>query len=182
LPHVVDVAVNSANSVIVGSKRSYSTSPNLVAAYAKQFIKAHRSNGIMTVIKHYPGHGSSKSDSHKGFTDITETFISDELRPYQQLIAENMVDGVMVGHLFDRRVDSEYPASISSKHVSDNLRAIQGFRGLVFTDDLQMGAIAKNYDLVEATKLAIASGSDVMMFANFYKLSKVVKSKILSLF
>lgn len=178
---VVDLDINQENKVIFGNKRSYSSSANIVVQYAEQFIRAHRSNGVLTVIKHYPGHGSSFIDSHTEFTDITETYQQDESIPYQKLIDKHLVDGIMIGHLFDENIDNKYPASLSEKHVSINLRGRLGFQGLVFTDDLQMGAINKYYKITEATKLAINSGIDVLLFADFFHLTKGEQEVILKL-
>ncbi len=110
---------------------------------------------------------------------LTDTWIEDEHISFKILISKGLVDGVMTGHLFDRNVDSNYPATISEKHVSRNLRDSLGFNGLVFTDDLQMGAIKKYYNLVEATKLAINNGTDVLLFADFYLLTKEEQDEIL---
>jgi beta-N-acetylhexosaminidase len=179
---VVDLAINKDNQVILQNKRSFSSSANIVTKFAEVFIRAHKTNGIMTVIKHYPGHGSSYSDSHLKFTDITDTYLEIEEIPYLVLINRGLVDGVMVGHLFNKNIDNDYPASLSEKHISENLRTRLGFKGLVFTDDLQMGAISKYYNYEEATRLAIDSGNNVLIFAHFHLLNKKQQENIIRQF
>ena len=84
---VVDVNTNPDNPVIGAIGRSFSADPATVTAQAAAFIRAHRDNGITTTLKHFPGHGSSRADSHLGFVDVTDTWQPLELEPYRDLIA-----------------------------------------------------------------------------------------------
>ena len=163
---VVDVNVNGNSPAIGKLKRSFSTDPQSVTAFSRSFIKAHRDAGVLTALKHYPGHGSSKEDTHNDLTDITETWDSSEAVPFKELIQSNHVDMIMAGHLFDRNLDPNYPASISRVHIQENLRDNLGFSGVVITDDLQMGAIIKRYSLEEIIIAAINSGSDILQFSD----------------
>ncbi len=166
LAPVVDVGYNPANPVIVGEGRSYGANPLLVTLHARAFIRGMRDEGILTALKHFPGHGSSFADSHRGFVDVTDTANPDvELLPYQMLIAERLVESVMTAHVVNRRLDRHHPATLSPPTVSGLLRGKLGFDGLVVSDDLRMGAIEQYYGLGEAAVRALAAGVDVLLIA-----------------
>ncbi|HEU4368568.1 MAG TPA: glycoside hydrolase family 3 N-terminal domain-containing protein, partial [Methylomirabilota bacterium] len=114
LAPVADVGYNPANPVIVGSGRSFSADPARVTAHTRAYLAGMRAAGILTALKHFPGHGSSFADSHLGFVDVTDTARPElELEPYRALLAERVVDGVMTAHVFNRRLDRRYPATLS---------------------------------------------------------------------
>ncbi|HEV8458991.1 MAG TPA: glycoside hydrolase family 3 N-terminal domain-containing protein [Methylomirabilota bacterium] len=167
LAPVVDVAVNPANPVIVAPGRAYSTDADRVTAQARAFITGMHAAGILTALKHFPGHGSSRADSHAGFTDVTDTADpAVELAPYRALIAEGLADSVMTAHVFNRRLDPWDPATLSRFTVNRILRGWLGYRGVVVSDDLLMGAIIQNYGLEEAAVLALAGGVDVLLVSH----------------
>ncbi len=163
---VVDLAVNPKNRVIVGFQRSYGKHPDKVAANASLLIDALHHEGIVTVLKHFPGHGSSAGDSHEGFTDVSQSWHSEELLPFLKLISTGMADMVMSAHIFNRHLDPIYPATLSKKVIGLLLRKEMGFTGVVISDDLQMGAIRKNYTLDEAIVSAVNAGVDMLLFGN----------------
>jgi beta-N-acetylhexosaminidase len=166
LAPVVDVGYNPANPVIVGYGRSFSANPALVAAQARAFIAGLRSEGVLSALKHFPGHGSSFADSHLGFVDVTDTADARlELQPYRQLFAERAVDSVMTAHVFNRRLDATYPATLSRHTITGLLRRRLGWSGVVVSDDLRMGAIEQHYGLPEAVVLALDAGVDVLLIA-----------------
>jgi len=173
LAPVVDLAINPNNRVIVKWGRSYGKNPVKVINYAGAFIDAMHANGVLTSIKHFPGHGSSLGDTHKGFVDVTNLWSKIELQPYQAL--KGSTDTVMVAHIFNKKLDTNYPASLSHKTVNGLLRRQIGFSGVVITDDLQMGAIAKHYSLANRIALAINAGDDILLFANQVHPNRVVK-------
>lgn len=167
LAPVVDVAVNPANPVIVAPGRAYSADADRVTAQARAFITGMHAAGILTALKHFPGHGSSRGDSHAGFTDVTDTADAVvELAPYRALIAEGLADSVMTAHVFNRRLDPWDPATLSRFTVSRILRGWLGYHGVVVSDDLLMGAIIQNYGLEEAAVLALAGGVDVLLVSH----------------
>ncbi|MBI4246234.1 MAG: glycoside hydrolase family 3 protein, partial [Candidatus Rokubacteria bacterium] len=167
LAPVVDVGYNPANPVIVGSGRSYSANPELVVGHARAFIRGMHAAGMLTALKHFPGHGSSYADSHLGFVDVTDTASPDlELLPYRVLIAERLADSVMTAHVFNRALDTRRPATLSPAAVTGLLRRDVGFDGLVVSDDLRMGAIEQHYGIAEAAVLAVAAGVDVLLVAD----------------
>lgn len=163
----IDLAVNPNNPVIAKLGRSYSANHEVVSNHALASIKAHHTSGVKTVIKHFPGHGSSTTDSHKGITDVTNLWNVVEIFPYYELIKSGEVDGIMTAHIINCRLDSLcIPATLSKTIITGILRNMLNFDGVVFSDDMQMYAISKNYGLENAIKLSINAGVDVIMFAN----------------
>jgi len=177
LAPVVDLAINKKNRVIYKLGRSFGSNPKTVAHYASIFIEAMHENGVLTSVKHFPGHGSSLGDTHKGFVDVTRLWKKKELEPYRILTQEGIIDTVMVAHVFNRKLDSKYPATLSAKTVNGLLRKKLGFDGVVITDDLQMGAIAKRYGLKNTLRLAINAGDDLLLFGNQLSVKSMVSTK-----
>lgn len=163
---VVDLAVNPNNKVIVGLERSFGSSPKKVAKYAKVLIDAQKKAGVISVLKHFPGHGSSLGDSHLGFVNITDTWSEKELEPYKELIKTNSVDMIMTAHVFNSKLDPKYPATLSYNVNTKLLREKLGFNGVIVSDDLQMKAISKHYTLKQTVTLAINGGVDILLFGN----------------
>lgn len=162
-----DVNVNPQSPVIGAIGRSFSDDTAVVAAQARIWVDALHRRGVLTSLKHFPGHGSSRADSHLGLTDITHTWQRErELAPYRNLFGQGYADFVMVGHLLHRDVDAKYPASLSRRWISDILRRELGYRGVVITDDLNMGAIVDHYSLEKALELAINAGVDMVIVGN----------------
>jgi len=166
---VVDLNLNPSNPVIGQRDRSFGADPKIVTMLARAFITAHRAADIVTVAKHFPGHGSSHMDSHKALADISSSWEEIELDPYRALAKEGMLDGVMIGHLYHPRFSdgAKLPASLSSKAV----RALRnkdwiGFDGVVFSDDMEMGAVAHDYSFDERIIKAINAGTDLLVFTN----------------
>ena len=163
----LDMAVNPENTVIVKRQRSFSADPDIVSKHALLCIQAHHENNVKTILKHFPGHGSSTADSHAGIVDVTESWSFNELYPYFTILSSGSCDAIMTAHIINKRWDDSYlPATLSKKVVTDMLRGLLGYKGVVFSDDMQMGAISKNYGFENALELAINAGVDVLMFAN----------------
>jgi len=181
LAPVVDVNVNRMSPAIGQLNRSFSRNPGEVFDQAEAFIRAHNDTGILTTLKHYPGHGSSREDSHDGITDITSTWRSSEQLPFTRLIDSSKVDMIMAGHLMDRSVDSKYPASISNTHIQVTLRDEMGYAGVVITDDLQMGAIIKRFELEEIVIAAVNAGCDILQFSDPLDLDENLPLRIKSI-
>ena len=163
---VVDVNTNKNNPVIGALGRSFSSDPEVVADNAIAFIQGHRKYGVLTAIKHFPGHGSSSSDSHLGLVDVTSTYKDAELIPYKKLIKAGYADMIMTAHVMNRNVDPLYPATLSQKFINGILRNELGFKGIVVSDDMQMGAITENYGFEEAVVLAVNAGCDMLVIGN----------------
>ena len=163
----VDLLINPNNPAIAKSERSYSINEDTVTMYAKEVVRQHRKFGVVTALKHFPGHGSSKDDTHLGLADVTNTWSERELKPYRVLIDSGYVDGVMTSHIVNKNLDHKaLPGTLSRSILDSILRKKIGFNGVVFSDDMQMKAIASNYGLEEAIKLAVNAGVDIMCFSN----------------
>jgi beta-N-acetylhexosaminidase len=167
---VVDLNVKPDNQIIAKYGRAFSKDPKVVARYATAFIQAHHDAGLLTSLKHFPGHGSSTADSHEGFVDISKTWNPVELEPYKALFATDYSDFVMVGHLYhsDYSGDgsAQLPASLSPDWITKVLRNELGFSGAVISDDLEMGAIREHFSLKQTVTRAVRAGVDVLLFSN----------------
>jgi beta-N-acetylhexosaminidase len=164
---VVDVAVNPTNPVIVKSGRSFSANSDSVTLLAKEYIIPHRKYGVITVLKHFPGHGSSQDDTHFGVADVTRSWTADELKPYKDLLQAGYVDAIMSAHIVNKKLDPRgYPGTLSNRILDSILRKSLGYNGVVFSDDMQMHAISKQYGLEESVRLAINAGIDILCFSN----------------
>ncbi len=164
---VVDVNVNPENPVIGGLERSFSEDPEEVANYAAAFIEGLSEKGVISAIKHFPGHGSSEDDSHLDMVDVTETWQKEEeLLPYKKLVEDGYSDIVMTAHVVNRDIDPEYPATLSSSFLEDILRDEIGFEGVVVSDDMHMGAIVDHYGYEEAVVRAVNAGCDMLIISN----------------
>lgn len=167
---VVDVNINPNNPVIGYLERSFSSDPIKVYSFSNEFIKALQKNKIITAIKHFPGHGSSAADSHLGLVDVTKTWTPKELIPYLLLIKNGYSDMIMTAHIMNTEIDHDYPATLSPIFLNLLLRKGLGFKGLIVSDDMQMGAIANNFGFEEALVQAINAGCDVLILSNNIKI------------
>jgi beta-N-acetylhexosaminidase len=163
---VVDLDVNPKSPAIGALDRSFSDDPDVVVEMATAEIEAHRAAGIRTTLKHFPGIGSSTTNTDFGAADVTKTWTRRELEPFQRLIAAGTADLVMAGHVVNGQLDRDYPASLSKAIVTDLLRGELGWNGVVVTDDLQARAIDDAFGFDEALVLALAAGNDLLLFAN----------------
>ncbi len=167
LAPVVDLAMNPLNPVIVRYGRAFAADPEKVIAHARAYLHGMRAAGILTTLKHFPGHGSSREDSHLGFVDVTETAdLALELRPYRELIADRLVDSVMTAHVFNRNLDPDHPATLSRAIINGLLREELGFQDVVVSDDLLMGAIANHFGIERAAVLALSAGVDILLISD----------------
>lgn len=160
---VADVWSNPKNTVI--GKRSFGTDADAVSRLMPQVMLGLSQSGVIPVVKHFPGHGDTLADSHYGLPLVTKTvdeLEELELRPFRAAL-EMGAPAVMTGHLLVREVDDTLPSSLSPKVVNGLLRDTLGFDGVVFTDDLTMGAISDTYGMGEAAVLAVEAGCDVLL-------------------
>jgi beta-N-acetylhexosaminidase len=162
----VDVNVNPECPVIGAIERSFSSNPQIVTSNAKIWIEEASKKGIVSAIKHFPGHGSSTKDTHKGIADVSTTYSKQELEPYRSLIKEGIVDMVMTSHIFNSLFDPELPATLSYLTLTNVLRVQFGFNGVIVSDDMAMGAIADEYELGFALQKAIEAGVNMFILSN----------------
>lgn len=180
LAPVVDLDVEPDNPIIARYERSFAADPAVVGRHAAAWIAAHRRRHILTCLKHFPGHGSALADSHLGFVDISASWREEELEPFRTLIAGGMADLVMVGHLFNSRIDPLLPATLSPATIAGLLRRDLGFDGAVITDDLQMRAITNRYGLAEACVMALTAGADVLIVGNNLQYDPLIVGKLIA--
>ena len=146
--------------------RGYSSSPDSVAIHAGKTIERLAEQGIISVGKHFPGHGSAISDSHYGLTDVTSTWTEAELIPFKTLIDSGNLQAIMTAHIFNRNIDPDLPATLSHKILTGLLRDKMGFDGVIITDDMYMKGIIDNYSIEQAVIMAINAGADMMIMGN----------------
>ncbi len=163
---VLDLAVNPDNPIIAALERSYGADPDRVERHARWTIEEFHRAGVLSAVKHFPGHGASKEDSHLGLPDVTHLWSETELEPFRSLMSEQLPDLVMMAHLYNAQWDETYPATLSSAVITGILRQQLGFEGVVVSDDMKMGAIAQNYSLEESIELAVKAGVDILLFGN----------------
>jgi len=160
----IDVNVNPLN-IVVGT-RSFGPDKKIVAKYGSAYAMGMQDGGIIACAKHFPGHGDTSVDSHKGMPvlEFDRKRIDDlELYPFRRLINDG-VDMVMIGHLCVPVIDT-LPASVSSKVIQGVLRDELGFKGLVVTDALNMRGVLDMYDgsSSQATLAAYKAGVDILL-------------------
>ncbi|MCB0039785.1 MAG: glycoside hydrolase family 3 [Caldilinea sp.] len=178
---VVDVNTNPDNPVIAAYERSFSADPEKVTAHAAAFIEAHHAHGVLCTLKHFPGHGSSRDDSHRGFVDVSATWSPVELEPYAALMDAGLADSVMTAHVFNRAWDATDPATLAPGAIQGLLRDELGYDGVVISDDMQMDAIADNYGFAEAVVGTVAAGVDVVVVGNNLAYEPDVAARIIDL-
>jgi len=162
---VVDLSLNHDSRIISGLGRSFGADPETVTRFARIFIRSFHKLGMLTAIKHFPGHGSTPFDSHSRLPDITGSWSEKELIPFSKLTGET--DMVMAGHLVHAQLTGPgTPASLSALAIVGLLRDKLGFTGPVITDDMQMEAIGDHYGADESIVLGIEGGADLFIFTN----------------
>jgi len=166
LAPVVDLDVNRSSPAIGALGRSFSADPDVVVAMAGIELDAHRAAGVLATLKHFPGIGSSTANTDFGVADVTDTWTRRELDPFRRLIDAGTADAIMAGHVVNRRLDPDNPASFSPAVVTDLLRGELGWEGVVITDDLGAAAIVERHGADEAVLLALEAGNDLLLFAN----------------
>ena len=171
---VVDVNTNPDNPII--GNRSFGSEVQNVVNSALAYSNGLQDNRILAAIKHFPGHGDTSTDSHLDLPVVAHDFqrLNDvELAPFKALIDKG-IGGVMVAHLYVPALEKEngIPASISKNIITGLLKEKFGYKGLIITDALNMGAVAKRYKPGELDALAFKAGNDIMLFSEGVKEGK----------
>lgn len=163
------------NSYMQKRKRTFSTNEDIVSIYANVFIDELSKANIITSLKHFPGLGSTKDDTHKKRTDVTNSWQIKELKPYYNMIKTDRAKSIIVGHFYLKQFDEKYPASLSKAIIQKLLREKMGFDGVVISDDLLMDAL-EGFELEERVILAINAGVDLFLIGDYFvKNSNYVK-------
>ncbi len=160
---VLDVDTNPAGTVI--GDRALSGDPATAARLGVAFCRGTLSGGILPVGKHFPGHGHSAEDSHEELPVVrspADTIAARDLPPFRAAIRAG-IPALMTAHVLYPALDASFPATLSETIVRGLLRRALRFRGTVFTDALEMRAIADRYGIGEAAVRAVAAGCDVVL-------------------
>ena len=175
LAPVVDVNNNPSNPVI--NLRSFSDDPNTAANFGKAFVEGLHQAGVASSLKHFPGHGNTSTDSHTGFPRIDGTYeelAASELISFKACMDQG-ADAVMTAHIQYPGIETEtytsrstgqqvyLPATLSRTIITDILRGKLGFSGVVITDAMNMDAIAVNFSSLDAARLALNAGVDLIL-------------------
>jgi beta-N-acetylhexosaminidase len=162
---VVDVNNNAQNPII--NIRSFGSDPALVGRMARAYIRGAQANGVLATAKHFPGHGDTSTDSHLELpsVDVERSRLDAiELPPFKSAVDEG-VAGVMSAHIALPRIEAAgLPATLSSKMLTGVLRGEMGFKGIIFTDAMNMRGVADHYPEGEAAVRAVKAGADVVLY------------------
>ena len=148
------------------SSRAISHDPARVVFHSKIFISELKKYGIISCAKHFPGQGSAMTDTHLGYTDISNTWTVKDLLPFDELIQSNDLNMIMIAHTFDKKLDPNLPSSLSKKIITNMLRNDLGFDGVIICDDPSMKAISNHYDLDTTFELMLNAGVDLFCLGN----------------
>lgn len=163
LAPVLDINTNPENPIIC--TRAFSDNPGKVTWFGREFIKGIQFLGLIACAKHFPGHGDTEKDSHLEIPVIKkpiDTLRRIELRPFADAIKAG-VQMIMAGHLRVDAIDPDSPASLSYKVINGFLRKDLGFKRIVITDAINMGALKERYNEDEACFLALKAGVDIIL-------------------
>ncbi|MEW6128211.1 MAG: glycoside hydrolase family 3 N-terminal domain-containing protein [Acidobacteriota bacterium] len=162
---VVDVNNNARNPII--NIRSFGSDPALVSRLARAYIRGLQSAGAMATAKHFPGHGDTSTDSHMELpaVDVSrERLDKIELPPFRAAVEEG-VGGVMSAHIALPQITGDKtPATLAPQMLTDMLRKEMNFKGVIFTDALNMRGVAAHYPEGEAAARAVKAGADVILY------------------
>ncbi|WP_312206145.1 glycoside hydrolase family 3 protein [Epilithonimonas hominis] len=164
---VVDVNTNPNNPII--GNRSFGSDVGNVINSASAYANGLQNNGILAAIKHFPGHGDTSTDSHLDLPLVPhdmKRLESVELAPFKAIMRKE-IGGVMVAHLYVPAIETEkrIPASVSKKIITGILKEKFGYKGLIITDALNMGAVANKFKAGELDAMAFKAGNDIMLFS-----------------
>ena len=162
---VVDL-LNPSNLMVSARRRSFSADPHLVAAHAREIIRAHHELGVFTAIKHFPGMGGNLKPFAPGLGEIIQAWSSAEIVPYRELQAEGLIDSVLATRATHPQLDEANPGCLSPAIVDGLLRRDIGFDGVVMSDALEMLPIWDVFGFERGIVKAIQAGCDVLMFCN----------------
>lgn len=177
---VLDINSNPKNPVI--GDRSFGTAAGLVSRLGVETMEGIRAKKVISVVKHFPGHGDTSVDSHVGLPRVNhglsrlENF---ELVPFKAAIGHN-ADAVMIAHILLPKLDPKNPASFSKGIITDLLRTDMHYKGVVITDDFTMGAITKNYNVGRAAVKSIQAGADIVLVCHGFNRQEEVIEALLT--
>lgn len=161
---VLDVNVEPKNPEIY--TRAYSDDAKVVTAYARETCRGFKEVGVVATGKHFPGRGASAVDAHYNLPIIEadyKTLVERDLYPYKVLIEEDLLPSIMIAHSIYPAIDPDHVATVSKKVVTGLLRETLGFKGVITTDSMTMGALATRYGVANACAMALEAGCDLVL-------------------
>ncbi|MCO5143679.1 MAG: beta-N-acetylhexosaminidase [Oligoflexia bacterium] len=159
-----DVHTRPSNPVI--GRRAFGSDEELVSKLASAMVRGFVANGVISCIKHFPGHGDTTVDSHFDLpmVDVPWNELKErEVKPFVRAI-RSRVDMIMTAHILNKAIDPIYPATLSYSTITNHLRKELRFNKLIITDDMQMDAVAKNFGEKDMIALAINAGCDILLY------------------
>jgi beta-N-acetylhexosaminidase len=165
LAPVLDL-LNPANLTVSARRRSFSSNPQVVTKHAREFIRAHKENGILTASKHFPGMGGVLRPYSPGLGELIQDWTNAELEPYRALIGEGLLDAILATRVTHPELDPDNPGCLSPRIIDGLLRQEMGFKGVVVSDAMEMLAIWDVYGFERGIIQAIKSGVDLVLFCN----------------
>lgn len=166
---VLDINSNPNNPVI--GSRSFGSDIDTVVNNGLKVKEGLNSTGVISIVKHFPGHGDTGTDSHIDLPVINkslEELERLELGPFKEAIDED-VDGIMVAHILFPELDNDYPSSLSHNIITGLLREELSYDGVVISDDMTMGAIVENYSVEDASVKFLKAGGDILLICHGYE-------------
>ena len=170
------INVNFAPVADVGSNdtRSYSTDTNTVINFVRAAVSGYQEQNVIYSLKHFPGIGKGKVDSHIESSSINaskETLLNEDIAPFATLIKESNPDNyfILVSHLKYPELDATNPASLSKNIMTDLLRGELGYKGIIITDDMEMGAVANHNDFRSIGVDSVKAGADIVLICHEYE-------------
>jgi len=165
----------TADKTIIGD-RSMGTDPQTIGNLGIAYVEGAKKAGIIPVVKHFPGHGSSTVDSHHSLpvVEIDETTLRNrDLKPFETAISGG-VEAMMTAHVLFSKIDPEYPVTLSSRILREILRGELNFEGVVISDGMSMGALSNNFELTDTLRLMFKAGVDLILVHHKYDLRELM--------
>ena len=162
LSPVVD-SISDENAYLFN--RAFRGERDEIVSLSKGMIKGYKEGGVLSTIKHFPGHSNASVDFHSALdsVDIPGEELDLYIYPFKEALGVS--DAVIVGHILFPQIDAQYPASLSPYFINDLLRKKLGFNGLVITDDMQMKSVYDRYSIAQAAVQAILAGNDILIYS-----------------
>ena len=170
------------DATIIGD-RSMGTDPVRIGEFGIYYLKGAFKAGIIPVIKHFPGHGSTIVDSHGKLPKVEmekDVLMEMDFKPFKMVI-DYGAEALMTAHILFTKIDPEYPVTLSRHIIRDILRKGLGFKGVVISDGMAMGALSDNYSVTETLKLLFKAGVDLILVHSRYDLLDL-KTKVKQLY
>lgn len=186
----LDILMNPKNEVI--GDRSLSTNPEVVTQLSSALVRGYIKANVVPCAKHFPGHGSVEVDSHFDLPISDETLKSlddsQSLEPFKKVF-KSRCELVMTAHIQFKKIDPQWPVTLSATFLQQILRDVMRYRGLIITDDLDMKALAKHFPKEQIPVQALLAGANILLYCNDFKsppkalnaIAKAIKDKTLPL-